>query len=122
VTAHLRRRAGAIALAGVLGVSSFALATPAASAQDTPPSSAKQLDKQDRELVAEAERAGKPTVTLVVAAERGRTDQAVQQLQDLGGKVETAAKDVDYIKVEVPRDKAEKAAKLGAVKSVDVEA
>ncbi|MEV6606318.1 S8 family serine peptidase [Kutzneria sp. NPDC051319] len=121
MTAHLRRRAGAIALAGVLGVSSLALATPAASAQDTPPSSAKQLDKQDRELVAEAERAGKPTVTLVVAAERGRTDQAVQELQSLGGKVETAAKDVDYIKVEVPRDKAEKAAKLGAVRSVDVD-
>ncbi len=121
MTAQFRRRAGAIALAGVLGVSAFALATPAASAQDATPGSAKQLDKQDRELVAEAERAGKPTVTLVVAAERGRTDQAVQQLRDLGGKVETAAKDVDYIKVEVPRDKAEKAAQLGAVKSVDVD-
>jgi subtilisin family serine protease len=121
VTAHLRRRAGAIALAGVLGASVFALATPAAGAEPAPPSPAKQLDKHDRELVAEAERAGKPMVTLVVAAERGRTDQAVQQLRDLGGQVETAAKDVDYIKVEVPRDKAEKAARLGAVKSVDVD-
>ncbi|MFI9384850.1 S8 family serine peptidase [Kutzneria sp. NPDC052558] len=123
MTAHLRRRAGAIALAGVLGASAFALATPAASAAaaPTPPGSAKQLDKQDRELLAEAERAGKPTVTLVVAAEPGRTDQAAQQLRDLGGVVQTAAKDVDYIKVEVPRGKAEKAAELGAVKSVDVD-
>jgi subtilisin family serine protease len=120
VTAHLRRL-GALAIAGVLGAGVFTLATPAASADDTPPSSAKQLDKHDRELVAEAERQGKPTVTLVVAAERGRTDQAAQQLRDLGGKVETAAKDVDYLKVEVPRDKAEKAAQLGAVKSVDVD-
>ena len=54
MTAHLRRRAGAIVLAGVLGASAFALATPAASADEAPPSTAKQLDKHDRELLAEA--------------------------------------------------------------------
>ncbi|AHI00519.1 hypothetical protein KALB_7161 [Kutzneria albida DSM 43870] len=119
-----RRRSGAVLLAAMLGVGTLGLAAPAAAAVEPPSATAKapkQLDKHDRELVAEAERAGKPNVTLLVAAEKGRSDSAAAQLRSLGGVVESTAKDVDYLKVSVPRDKAEQAAKLDAVKVVDVD-
>jgi subtilisin family serine protease len=119
-----RRRSGALLLAAVLGVGVRGLAAPAAAAAaQEPPAAAqpKQLDKHDRELLADAERAGAPNVTMLVAAEKGRTDSAAHQLRALGGVVESTAKDVDYLKVSVPRDRAEQAAKLNAVKVVDLD-
>ena len=104
----------------------FVFAAPAAVSQPAGPavpaiSDDKKLDTRDRQLVAEAERSGRSEVTLLVAAEPGRTDAAANELRSLGGRVETAEKDVDYLKASVPVDKAEMAAKLGSVNAVDVD-
>ncbi|QFZ23089.1 S8 family serine peptidase [Saccharothrix syringae] len=120
-----RHRASAALLAAVLGTTGFGFAAAgSAVAQEAPNAPApadKQLDKQDLEQLAEAEKAGQANVTLLVAAEEGKLDSAANDLKALGGVVETTERDVDYLKVSVPRDKAEKAAKLASVNAVDVD-
>src|SRR5438128_1099465 len=78
-----RRRAGITVLATALGASVLGVAVPVAAAQTAPPTSGaadgKTLDEHDRALVAEAEKAGKPEVTLLIAAEKGQTGAAVDQ-------------------------------------------
>ncbi|WP_433265044.1 S8 family serine peptidase [Actinosynnema sp. CS-041913] len=119
-----RHRTSAALLAAVLGTTGFGFAAAPAVAQEAPnaPGTAdKGLDKQDRERVNEAERAGRDNVTLLVAAEEGKLDSAVDDLKALGGVVESTERDVEYLKVSVPRDNAEKAAKLATVTAVDVD-
>ncbi|GAA2685044.1 MULTISPECIES: S8 family serine peptidase [Actinosynnema] len=119
-----RHRTGAALLAAVLGTSGIGFAATPALAQEAPqgaPEASKQLDSLDRERIAEAERAGQPEVTLLVAAEKGELDSAVNELKALGGTVQSTEHDIDYAKVSLPRDKAEKAAKLDAVRAVDVD-
>ncbi|MGM1063350.1 S8 family serine peptidase [Saccharothrix sp. Mg75] len=120
-----RHRTSAALLAAVLGTTGFGFAAAPALAQEAPttaPAPAdKQLDKQDLELLAEAEKAGKDNVTLLVAAEEGKLDSAANDLKALGGVVEKTEADVDYLKVSVPRANAEKAAKLASVNAVDVD-
>ncbi|WP_367135553.1 S8 family serine peptidase [Saccharothrix sp. HUAS TT1] len=108
----------------MLGTTGFGFAAGSAVAQEaqTAPAPAdKQLDKQDRERIAEAEQAGQANVTLLVAAEEGELDSATNDLRALGGVVESTERDVDYLKVSVPRDRAEKVAELASVDSVDVD-
>ncbi|GLZ29983.1 serine protease [Lentzea sp. NBRC 105346] len=106
----------------MLGTSGLGFAATPALAQEQPQQTEqKQLDKNDRELLAEAAAQGKPTVDLLVAAEDGKTDAAVNELKALGATVQKTEKDVDYVKVTIPRDNAEKAAKLKSVESVDVD-
>ncbi|MDQ2586985.1 S8 family serine peptidase [Saccharothrix yanglingensis] len=120
-----RHRTSAALLAAVLGTTGFGFAAAPALAQEAPtnaPAPAdKQLDKQDLELLAEAEKAGQDNVTLLVAAEEGKLDSAADDLRALGGVVEKTEADVDYLKVSVPRGNAEKAAKLASVNAVDVD-
>lgn len=121
-----RRRTGTVLLTAVLGTAGLGFAaTPAiaqnAAQQQDAPAADKQLDKKDRELVDQAAREGKPTVDLLVAAEDGKTDAAVSELKALGATVQQTEKDVDYVKVTIPRDNAEKAAKLKSVNTVDVD-
>ncbi|MEO6089990.1 MAG: S8 family serine peptidase [Umezawaea sp.] len=87
-----------------------------------PPAQAdKQLDKQDRALLVEAEQAGQANVTLLVAAEAGKLDAATTELKALGAVVENTDREVDYLRVTLPRGQAEKAAKLKSVDAVDVD-
>ncbi len=119
-----RRRTGTVLLTAVLGTAGLGFAaTPAATAQQQNPTNEapKQLDKTDRALVEKAAAEGKPTVDLLVAAEDGKTDAAVNELKALGATVQKTEKDVDYVKVTIPRDNAEKAAKLASVSTVDVD-
>ncbi|MDT7789637.1 MAG: hypothetical protein QOF58_8056 [Pseudonocardiales bacterium] len=120
-----RRRTGTVLLTAVLGTAGLGFAaTPVIAqnaAQQDKPAADKQLDKQDRALVDQAAREGKPTVDLLVAAEDGKSDAAVSELKALGATVQKTEKDVDYIKVTIPRDNAEKAAKLKSVNAVDVD-
>ncbi|QWF83549.1 S8 family serine peptidase [Amycolatopsis sp. CA-230715] len=128
-TLRTRWRRGAIAaLATVLAAATVGVAAPTASAQPSPPPSpgaggaaGKELDEHDRALVAEAEQAGKPDVTLLVAAERGKTDAAANELRSLGGVVQSADAKLDYLKVTVPVGAADKASKLGSINAVDVD-
>ena len=118
-----RRRTGTVLLTAVLGTAGFGFAATPAIAQNAPqqPAADKQLDKTDRALVDEAAREGKATVDLLVAAEDGKTDAAINDLKALGATVQKTEKDVDYVKVTIPRDNAEKAAKLASVSTVDVD-
>ncbi|WP_089921736.1 S8 family serine peptidase [Lentzea albida] len=120
-----RRRTGTVLLTAVLGTTGFGFAATPAIAQNASqqqqPAADKQLDKQDRALVEKAAQEGKPTVDLLVAAEDGKTDAAVNDLKALGATVQKTEKDVDYVKVTIPRENAEKAAKLASVSTVDVD-
>ncbi|MFD8495042.1 S8 family serine peptidase [Amycolatopsis sp. NPDC059657] len=122
-----RRRAGITVLATALSASTLG-AAPSAFAQEAPPSSptagasnGSELDTHDKELVAEAEKAGKPDVTLLIAAERGKSEVAANELRALGGVVQSNDTKLDYLKVTVPVKQAEKAAKLGSINAVDVD-
>jgi hypothetical protein len=115
-------------LTTALSVSTLGFAAPQVSAQLPAPTSptagaakGKRLDAHDRALVAEAQQAGKPDVTLLIAAERGKTDAAAGELRALGGVVQSTDTKLDYLKVTVPVAAAEKAAKLGSVNAVDVD-
>ncbi|MBB5960300.1 subtilisin family serine protease [Saccharothrix tamanrassetensis] len=119
-----RHRTSAALLAAVLGTTGFGFAAAPAVAQEapnTPASADKGLDKQDRARLAEAEKAGQDNVTLLVAAEEGKLDSATDDLEALGGVVQSTERDVEYLKVSVPRGNAEKAAKLASVNAVDVD-
>ncbi|MDT7798480.1 MAG: hypothetical protein QOI78_1913, partial [Actinomycetota bacterium] len=121
-----RRRAGITVLATALGASVLGIAVPVASAQQAPLTAgtaddSKALDAHDRTLVAEAEKAGKPDVTLLVAAEKGQTGAAVNELKALGGVVQSTDSKLDYVKVSIPTGNAGKAAKLKSVNAVDVD-
>lgn len=118
-----RRRTGTVLLTAVLGTTGIGFAATPAIAQNASqqPAADKQLDKQDRALVEEAAREGRPTVDLLVAAEDGKTDAAVNDLKALGATVQKTEKDVDYVKVTIPRENAAKAAKLASVSTVDVD-
>jgi subtilisin family serine protease len=114
-------------LATALSASALGFAAPQALAQPLAPTgtttaaNGKQLDARDQALVADAEKAGKTDVTLLIAAERGKTDTAVNELRSLGGVVQSTDKKLDYLKVTVPVGAAGKAAKLDAVNAVDVD-
>ncbi|MBP2322996.1 subtilisin family serine protease [Kibdelosporangium banguiense] len=102
------------------------LAAPSALAvQPTPeqpvPADKKSLDSNDRALIAEAEKTGKTEVTILVAAEKGKTDAAADELRRLGSVVKSVDKDVDYLKVTLPPEAARKAVKLDAVRAIDVD-
>jgi subtilisin family serine protease len=112
--ALLHGMAGAIAL-GVLVVA------PGAAAQAPPPGSDEKLGKADRDRIAAAERAGRPRVTLLIAARRDRVDQAAADVQALGGVVEARDARVDYLRVSMPTGKADDAARLGSISAVDVD-
>lgn len=117
-----RHRTSVALLAAVLGSTGFGFAATPALAQPAPSAQAdKQLDKQDRALIAEAEQQGKADVTLLVAAEDGKIEAATNDLKALGAVVETTDQKVDYLKVTLPRGNAEKAAKLASVNAVDVD-
>ena len=123
VTAALLGLATAVALLPAVaqpGGTDTADATVEAAAQAHPKSD-KDLGDADRARVAEAVAAGKPTVTLLVAAERNRLSAAADDLRALGGVVQTTDSAVDYLKVEIPTGNAEQAAKLDSVNAVDVD-
>lgn len=79
------------------------------------------LGKADRDRLAEAERAGRPRVTMLVAAEEGRTAAAAGELESLGGIVEQTDESVGYLRVSMPTGQAERAAKVDPVAAVDID-
>ena len=113
------RRLAATSLAAALIGSSltFAAATPAAAAPDGP----NALGKNDRQLLAQARAEGKPTVTLLIAAERGKNRAVVSAVTALGGTVRHRDDDVSYLRVEVPIDRAHQAANVPGVLAADLD-
>ncbi|EHY89170.1 subtilisin-like serine protease [Saccharomonospora azurea NA-128] len=112
--------ATAVSAVAVLG-----LGVPQASGQqqEIPPQAepGEELDHEDQILLEQAEKEGRSTVTLLVAAEPGKAAAAKGELSSLGGRVQKTDADLDYLKVTVPLAAAEQAQKLRSVKAVDVD-
>ncbi|WP_028661649.1 S8 family serine peptidase [Saccharomonospora saliphila] len=105
-------------------VAALGLAVPSAAAQTKPSSEdgeGREFGQEDRVLLQQAEQAGAAEVTLLVAAEPGRTDAAARELASVGGRVTETERDLDYLKVSVPLARAERVTKLDTVNAVDVD-
>jgi subtilisin family serine protease len=129
---HLLRRSLATLLASGLAVGTVALpgapasadplTTDAAGAADTPKSSpADALGAQSTKLLAEAEAAGKPTVTVVVATDQGRAGAVAGELEKLGATVTRSIDRLGYVLAKVPTGKVISAARLQNVAAIDLD-
>ena len=117
-----RRGLGAALTAAVVGISLAAMPGTAVADPTTPPENpAVDLGTHDRELIAEARAAGKRTVEILVATERGAASSGVAQLTDAGAKIRYRADQIGYVRAEVPIDSVEKMAALSDVVSLDVD-
>ena len=120
-----QRRSTLLCTAAVLCFASTLLATgpaTAAAPQAEPSLTDHELDEADKALVERAEKRGRPTVTLLVAAEPNQGREAAADLRALGGEVLATSTRVDYVKVEMPTDQVRRAAKLSSVAALDVDA
>jgi hypothetical protein len=101
-----RRGIGAAFTAAVLGLSMAAIPlTAGADPTPQPPEAGDLLGKQDQDLIAAAQQAGKDTVTVLVLAKDGQTQQSIDQLEAAGASVEYRADNLGYAQAEVPLDK-----------------
>jgi hypothetical protein len=118
-----RRGLGAAFTAAVVGISLTALPS-TASADPTaqaPDAGTAVLGKQDQQLIADAKRAGKTTVDVLILAKKGETAEAIRQLTDAGADIQYRADEVGYVRAQVPVDNVEKFAKLSALATIDVD-
>lgn len=111
------RKVGVVALAAVL-VGVMAGVTPAAA---DPPRAKKDLGYSDKLLLQKARAKGQKTVTLLVAAEKGQSNDVAQRVAKLGGTVEKRTDSIGYLRVKVNIDKAEDVANVLGVKAADVD-
>jgi subtilisin family serine protease len=102
-------------------VSALLVAGPITAAQAQSKESDRKLGAADKARVDRAVATGTPTVTLLVAAAPNRASEAAADLRALGGQVEARNATVDYVKVEMPTEQVERAAKLQSVSAVDVD-
>ncbi|TDV47101.1 S8 family serine peptidase [Actinophytocola oryzae] len=118
-----RRGIGAVLTAAALGISlTAALPSTIASADPSrPPDAQDLLGKQDRDLLIQAKEDGKSTVTVMVLAKDGQTNQTVDQLENAGAKIEYRADEINYVRAEIPVDKVETAAKASGLRAFDLD-
>jgi subtilisin family serine protease len=109
--------AGALVAAALLPLPS----TAAPAASPSRPGDDRGLGKHDRELIATARASGKTTVQLIVAAVPGSSSQVDSAVRSLGGKVLYREDDINYLRVSIGLDRAEKVAVLSGVRAVDVD-
>jgi hypothetical protein len=110
------RKYGAVLAAGVV-IASMLGATPAAVAAKRP----KDLGYGDKVLLQKARTKGQKTVTLLVAADRGKSNQVAASLEKLGGTVEERTDSVGYLRVKISIDKAQDVANVAGVTTADVD-
>ncbi len=78
------------------------------------------LGSRDHELLAAAEAKHEPRVTMLVAADSGRTSNVVTGLTKLGGIIGKRVDSVGYVRVSVPTAAVRKAAALPDITAVDL--
>ncbi|MFG1605753.1 S8 family serine peptidase [Actinoplanes sp. NPDC049265] len=126
------RRTGIAVLAvgvAVLGNALPAQAAPAPTvppAQETPGDSPKDapattLDSHDADLLTQAEAKGAANVTVIIAADQGRSADVVAKVKSLGGTVTRRFDQVGYVLASVPTGNVVKAAKLPGVSAIDLD-
>ncbi|MER6590971.1 S8 family serine peptidase [Micromonospora purpureochromogenes] len=109
--------AGAMAGAGGAATASAAPAT----TPDAPANAVEALGSHDAKLLAEAEAQHAPTVTLIVATEKGEAKDVAAAMKDLGGTVSQRFDSIGYVLAKVPTAKVLKAATLPGVAAVDLD-
>ncbi len=104
----------------VVGGAATASAAPAGAdpAQVTP---AEALGQHDAKLLAEAAAKKAPTVTMIVATEKGKAKDVAEDLKDLGAAVTERYDTIGYVLAKVPTSKAVRAALLPGVAAVDLD-
>lgn len=79
-----------------------------------------KLGQHDRALLAKAERAGKKTVTVLVATQQRAAGSVAANLDQMGATVDYSNNDLGYVRAKVPVAQVEKAASIGEVTGVDL--
>ncbi len=125
VHANVRRRWAGSLVALLLTAT---VATPVAAQPPDPPPvhpgqgrSDRGLGDDDRGRLAAAVASGKKTVTLLIAAEPGRLEEAAASMRALGGIVRAEDAAVGYLKVDVPTASVNEAAAVDAVAAIDID-
>ncbi len=125
---NLSRRTSAALFASVMAASAVTVAGGAATASAAPAGAdpaqvtpAEALGQHDAKLLAEAEAKNAPTVTMIVATEKGKAKEVEGDLKDLGAAVSERYDTIGYVLAKVPTSKALKAATLPGVAAVDLD-
>ncbi|MFF5215628.1 S8 family serine peptidase [Micromonospora sp. NPDC000442] len=125
---NLSRRTSAALFASVMAASAVTVAGGAATASAAPAgpdaaqaTPAEALDQHDAKLLAEAEAKKAPTVTMIVATDKGKAKDVADDLKDLGAAVTERYDTIGYVLAKVPTGKAVKAAKLPGVATIDLD-
>jgi hypothetical protein len=79
------------------------------------------LTKHERQLLAEARADGETSIIVLVAAKGGAANDAIRELEALGGTVQFRDASLGYIRASLPLDKVEAAAVLSSVEALDVD-
>ncbi|SCL54832.1 pre-peptidase C-terminal domain-containing protein [Micromonospora citrea] len=124
---NLSRRTSAALFASVVAASAVTVAGGAASAAPTAAPDTSQatpveaLGSHDAKLLAEAEAKKAPTVTLIVATDKGEAKDVAEDLKALGAAVTERYDSIGYVLAKVPTSKVVKAATLPGVSAVDLD-
>ncbi|QGN45402.1 S8 family serine peptidase [Micromonospora sp. WMMC415] len=122
---NLSRRTSAALFASVIAASAVTVAGGAATASAAPAAPdatpVEVLGAHDAKLLAEAEAEKAPTVTLIVATEKGEAKDVADDLKGLGAAVTERYDTIGYVLAKVPTDKVVKAATLPGVSGVDLD-
>ncbi|MEV0805087.1 S8 family serine peptidase [Micromonospora sp. NPDC050200] len=113
--------ASVVAAGAMTGAGSAATASAAPASPDAPANAVEALGSHDAKLLAEAEAKHAPTVTLIVATEKGEAKDVAAALKDLGGTVSQRFDSIGYVLAKVPTAKVLKAATLPGVAAVDLD-
>ncbi len=85
-----------------------------------PTPQADKLGQHDRQLLAQAQRAGRRSVTVLVATQDGGAAAAAQTLDTLGARVTYRNDGLGYVRAQVPVRAVEKAAQVREIVGMDV--
>ncbi|MER7167479.1 S8 family serine peptidase [Micromonospora sp. NPDC000207] len=107
--------------AGAISVVAGATTASAAPADGSPATAAETLGPHDARLLAQAEAEKAPTVTLIVAADKGAAKKVADGVRRLGGSVSQQYDRVGYVLATVPTGQVLKAATLPGVAAVDLD-
>ncbi|MFU8870641.1 S8 family serine peptidase [Micromonospora sp. SL4-19] len=110
--------AGAMTVGGSAAIAS---AAPATAPDADQPTAVGTLGEHDAKLLGEAEAKHAPTVTLIIAAEKGSAKKVADGLKGLGAAVSERYDEVGYVLAKVPTSKVLKAATLPGVSAVDLD-
>jgi len=99
----------------------FALLLPSFNGASAQVGKKDKLDKNDRQLLAEARANGKATVTVLIASFPGANNQVAAGIASLGGVIGYREDDISYLRAELPIDAVEAAAQLSGVQALDLD-